>query len=440
MVLPIALMAAALAQGPVQPAANPCDGQQNCAQATAAQLFAAADKLAAAGDLAGAANLLEALTHDPHAELRAEARFRLAAVREKMEDLPGAAQSLRELLAEQPSAGRARLELARILAELGDAKAARAELAAAQAWGLPERVQQNVRRFASTLTANKRRGLTVEGTAGPDSNINRSTASQFIDTIIAPFELDADARRRPGFGYSLSAQGYSRDDLGGIDLLTRGGLRADLSNVSRFNDVQLSLDSGPQIILGKARLRPAALYERRWYGGDAYSSGVGGSLNVTAPLGSRMQLELNGSRTYQKVKLNRGQSGWRNALSADLYRALASGTTGRLTLRYGRLDARIEPESLRQISGGILIAQQIPGAILFGEADYTRTRGVAPLFLFGRTRSDRRWDLIAGATLTKLKLGGFSPLFRVTHTESIANIALYDYRRTRLDAGLSRSF
>jgi hypothetical protein len=51
-------------------------------QASAAQLFALADKLYAEGDLAGAAGILEALTRDKHAELRAEARFRLAAVRE----------------------------------------------------------------------------------------------------------------------------------------------------------------------------------------------------------------------------------------------------------------------------------------------------------------------------------------------------------------------
>ena len=151
-------------------------------------MFAAAEDLAAQGDLAGAAQLLEALTQDPHAELRAEARFRLAAVREKLGDLPGAAQALRDLLAEQPGANPARLELARILSRLGDAKGAKSQLAAAEAFGIPRDVEQNVRRFASTLRTTKRRGLTVELTAGPDSNVNRSTSSLFIDTIIALVE------------------------------------------------------------------------------------------------------------------------------------------------------------------------------------------------------------------------------------------------------------
>src|SRR5438128_357502 len=92
-----------------------CKAEQGCVRANAAQLFALADKLYEAGDVAGAAAILEALTQDPHPELRAEARFRLAALREKMGDLPGAVQALRALLAEQPNANPARLELARIL-------------------------------------------------------------------------------------------------------------------------------------------------------------------------------------------------------------------------------------------------------------------------------------------------------------------------------------
>src|SRR3954470_1872195 len=105
----VASLTAAIAQTPAAP--DPCAGQQNCQELTAAQMFAAADERAARGRLTGAAELLEALTQDPHPEWRAEARYRLAAVREKLGDLKGAARSLRELLAEQPDANPARLEL-----------------------------------------------------------------------------------------------------------------------------------------------------------------------------------------------------------------------------------------------------------------------------------------------------------------------------------------
>ena len=403
-------------------------------------MFAAAEDLAAQGDLAGAAQLLEALTQDPHAELRAEARFRLAAVREKLGDLPGAAQALRDLLAEQPGANPARLELARILSRLGDAKGAKSQLAAAEAFGIPRDVEQNVRRFASTLRTTKRRGLTVELTAGPDSNVNRSTSSLFIDTIIAPFELDADARRQSAIGLTGSLRGYSRDRIGGITLLSDAGLRADLSTKPRFNDIQLALDSGPEIAAGRARLRPSVQYERRWFGGDSFSTGIGGQFELLAPLGTKAQLSLSGSHLHQAIAKNAGQDGWRTTLNADVTRTLGGATSARLSLRYGALAARVNAESLRQYGGGLLLAHRSRALTLFGEIDYTRTHGIEPQFLFGKTRRDHRWDVVDGAIFNRANVAGFTPLVRVTHSDSRANIVLFDYRRTRLDVGITRSF
>jgi hypothetical protein len=403
-------------------------------------MFAAADALAASGDLAGAAGLLEALTQDPHPELRAEARFRLAAIREKLGDLKGAAQALSDLLAEQPDANPARLELARILSRLGDSKGAKSQLAAAEAVGIPRDVEQNVRRFASTLRTDNRRGLTIELTAGPDSNVNRSTSSLFIDTIIAPFELDADARRQTALGVTGSLRGYSRDRIGDITLLSDAGLRADLSTKPRFNDIQLALDSGPEATLGKTRIRPAVLYERRWFGGDPFSTGIGGQVELLTPLGSKAQLGLSGSHVHQKVATNSGQDGWRTALNAELTRTIGPATSLRVSLRYGSLDAKVNPESLRQVGGGLLLAHQSRPLTVFGELDYTRTHGIEPQFLFGKTRRDRRWDIVGGAIFNSARIAGFAPLMRVTHSDSRANIVLYDYRRTRLDVGISRSF
>jgi hypothetical protein len=430
-----------LAQAPAPSApSEACIAEQGCVRTSAAQLFALADKLYQDGDLAGAAEVLQVLTQDKHPELRAEARFRLAAVKEKLGDLEGAAQALRELLGEQPDANPARLELARILTLLGRTTEARAELARAEAVGLPPEVEQNVRRFASGLRSARKRGLTVELTVGPDSNVNRSTSSLFVDTIIAPFELDADARQQKALGYSTSLRGYSRDRLGRVNLLSNAALRADLSDKPRFNDIQLALDSGPELIVRRARVRPAALYERRWFGGDLYSSGVGGVVELLAPLGLRTQLGLSGSLVHQRIAKNSGQDGWRSALNADLTHAFASGVTARATLRYAALDAPINPERLRQAGAGLLLAREWQPLTLFGEADYTRTDGIEPLFLFGSTRHDRRWDFIAGVIFNRGRIGGFSPLLRVTHSNSDANIAIYEYRRTRLDIGVTRSF
>lgn len=404
-------------------------------------MFDLAERLYASGDKAASARVLEALTQDKHPELRAEARFRLAAVLESMDDLKGAAQALRDLLAEQPGANRARLELARILGRMGKEGEAKTELAQAEKLGLPPEVEQNVRRFSATLHAPDRHGLTVELTAGPDTNINRSTSSQFIDTIIAPFELDADARQQSGSGVTGSARAYSLDNLRGIQLLSSANFRADLYNKSRFDDIQLSLDSGPEFEIGKATIRPAALYERRWFGKHAFSNGIGGDVDANVPLAPRTQLALSASSVRQTIALNGDQDGWRTAAGADLLQQFSGGATlARFSIRYGRLDARARPESLRQVGTGFLLAHQSRAVTVFGELDYTRTQGIEAQFLFGKTRRDQRWDLTGAVILNEAKLAGFAPIMRLTHTDSSANIVLFDYHRTRVDFGVTRTF
>jgi thioredoxin-like negative regulator of GroEL len=436
------LGAGALAAQPVvaEPPTQSCDGAADCITATPEQMFAFADKLFADGDKAGAAEILEALTQDKHPELRAEARFRLAVVRESMGDLAGAAAALRDLLAEQPEANRARLELARILERMGDSERARAELEQARAIGLPPEVEVNVRRYASRLAQARNRGLTVELTAGPDSNINRATNSAFIDTIIAPFELSEDARRISGLGVTGVARFHSRDDLGPVTLLSRANARADLYDKTRFNDVQLLADLGPIIPIGKLSLRPSAIVERRWYGGDLYARGLGGDVSLLAPLSEKSQAEFRVSRVKQDIVVNRGQDGWRTSFDVSFTRVLGPRTTGQVALRHGRLDARFRPESLRLWGVSTLIAYQGKAATLFSEFAFAGARGREPLFLFGERRRDRRWDLNAGAIFTQAKLGGFLPVVRIAHTDSSADIVLWDFRRTRLDVGLTRTF
>ena len=435
----ILLLLAALAAQPVA-AQPPCDGASDCVTATPEQLFALADKLFADGDKAGAADILEALTQDRHIELRAEARFRLAAVRESMGDLAAAAAALRALLAEQPEANRARLELARILGAMGDAASARSELEQARVIGLPPEVEANVRRYATRFAPSRKRGLTLELTAGPDSNINRATASAFIDTIIAPFELDADARRRSGLGATGVARFHSNDEVGPLALLSRINARADLYDKSRFNDLQLSADVGPRFSLGKLALRPSAIVERRWFGGDLYATGIGADIALLAPLSSRAQAEFRASRVKQDIRPNRGQDGWRTSFEVALTHVLGQRTTAQLALRHGRVDARFKPESVRLWAASLVLAHQAEAVTVFGEAGIARTRGREPMFLFGERRRDTRIDLSGGAIFTKAKLGGFLPLVRLSHTDSRADIVLWDYRRTRLDVGVTRSF
>jgi TolA-binding protein len=101
-------------------------GQQTGLSPT--KLFGLADDARAAGRIADAEIIYRALTKDPDIEIRSEARFRLGMMLADQKRYRDAAIAFRELLDEKPGAVRVRLELARVLALMGNADAARRQL------------------------------------------------------------------------------------------------------------------------------------------------------------------------------------------------------------------------------------------------------------------------------------------------------------------------
>ena len=431
-------VAVLLALAPAAP--DPCTADPRCVRATAPQLFAAAEQLARAGDVPAAIALLKALTADPDPHYRAEARFRLASLQEKEGDRPAAIATLQALLTDVSNATRARLELGRLLALEGKPGEARAELDRARAAGLPPEVARTVNRFASAVTAERPRGGSVEIAMAFDSNINHATQDRFLDTVVAPFVLDGDARAQSSIGLSAGLQLHSRDRLGGLNWLSQAGAHADLFAKSRFDDIQASLASGPELKLGRGTLRPALLGEVRWFGGSPYSQGVGGSLAWSHAAGVSGRVVLSASAVAERISRDPTQSGARYALGASYERGAASGTSFRLGARLAIIDARARPNSLRQVGFDALLAHDFGPVTLFGQAAIAQLVGAAPLALFGKTRRDWRIDGVAGLSWTAHRIAGFTPLLRLLTTDARSNIGLYRYRRLRAEVGLSRDF
>ena len=187
---------------------------EDTASLDVAELFAFADNARDSGDYDAAETAYRALATNPELELRTEARFRLALMLEQQKRLTDAAVLLRQILDEKPDAARVRLELARMLALMGDLPGAARELRQAQATGLPPEVARLVNIYTSALRSQKPFGASVEIALAPDSNINRATESTTLDTIIAQFDLSEDAQAKSGIGLSLKGQAYAR---AGID-------------------------------------------------------------------------------------------------------------------------------------------------------------------------------------------------------------------------------
>jgi hypothetical protein len=158
------------------------------------QMFDLASQAEQKQDTALAVQIYKALANDPSLDVRNEARFRHAKLMVRDRRLNEAAVLYRAILDEKPDAQRVRLELAGVLAQMGEVGRARRELRQAQAGGLPPDVAHVVDQFQAALRSYKPLGGSFELGLAPSTNINRATSANTINTVIAP----SNSRRMPG--------------------------------------------------------------------------------------------------------------------------------------------------------------------------------------------------------------------------------------------------
>lgn len=409
---------------------------------TPAGLFLFADRARDAGDFATAMAAYRALSANPDAEIRTEARFRLALMlADKQQKYRDAAIELRNILDEKPNAARVRLELARMHAQIGNIAAAGRELRAAEAAGLPPEVLQLVRFYASALDARKPFGGGLEVALVPDSNVNRATRSNTLGTVLGELTLDDAAKARSGVGLAVRGQTYARLPLGArTSLLARLSASADIYRAHRFDDYVVGFQIGPELTPGSDRIALSVGPAWRWYGTDPYSFTIASNASWQHPLSKRAQLRVEAGLARMDNRRNALQDSTLWSLSAGIDRAFSARLGGGI-LFYGTRDAARDP-GYATASGGMnaYLFREMGKTTAVVSLGYGHLEGDERLGLYPQRRRDDRLVASLSATFRQVRIGSIAPLARVRWERNKSTIELYDYNRIAGEIGITAAF
>lgn len=323
---------------------------------------------------------------------------------------------------------------------------------------IPIQVERLVRFDSLAFGQDQPFGGSIEAALLLDSNISRATRSDPFGSVVAdipaliaapgngiggPVDGGADEGfgTLSGHGLSLRGQAWLRRPVDNdSDFLVRLAGNGEIYGATRYNDIALSLQAGPEYALGSDRLAFFAGPSWRWYGGIPYSLAVGAGVSWRRPLGRGAQLRIEG--TAAKVDNRRDDllSGGSFTLSVELDRAISSFGGVAAQVLVGRETAR-DPGYANTTLGLHLHGFHALGATtLVATLGYTRLEGDEALFFFPRRRQDDRFTASLAATLGGLRLGPLAPLARLRWERNRSSLGFYDYRRVAGEIGLIAVF
>ena len=410
-------------------------------QMSAAQLLRLADLALKNGDQQTARRAFAALMEDRSADVRLEARYRLAIAERQSGNLRAAAILLREVVDERPSAVPPRLELAGVLDRMGDKDGAWRQMRAIQAGGLPPQVARLIDRYSQALRTQRPSGASFEIAIAPDSNVNRATRSDTLGTIFGDFQIADAGKAKSGTGVSLSGEAFRRLALGpDASLLFRASGFASLYRRGEFNDLAADLAVGPEFSLGRDRLKLEVGATKRWFGQKPFMRAARVGANFSHALGSRSLLGVTAFAGLVDNQLNDLQDGRTYSGKVSIERALSPATGLVASVGFDRQALRDPGYSTRGWRGAFSLWQDIGRITLSGGLEIGRLHADERLLLFPERRTDRFTRATVGATFRQLQWHGFAPIFRLSIERNKSSIAFYDYRRTRTEMGIQRAF
>lgn len=361
--------------------------------------------------------------------------------------------ALERVLAVDPNHVRARAEIARAYAVLGETKTARQEFDVVKRQGVPPEVAATIDRVLSAIERVEDQGRTtlrgyVEGTIGHDTNVNSATSDRDVAVPLfggAIFTLGPGGVRRSDSFTSAGAGLSLRKPLDKEWALTAGlnGSKRINTDVDIYDTGSTDANLGVVRTYGKDIFSASLQYNQFWVDNNRYREAAGLTAQWQHNYDARNQASLFVQYSDLRYMTQEVRNADRFVIGANMAHAMA----GFKTVFYG--GAYLGEEVVRKIGFdhlshslyGVRLGAQHEfhrDARLFANLGYEHRRYGADDPFFLKLRTDNQLNLGVGVAWTPSKDWLVTPQFQYTRSDS--NITLNDFKREVVSVTVRRQF
>lgn len=233
-------------------------------------------------DYDNAETILTMLPQMGNVALEIERWFLLGQIAARRGDYDTAITIFRKILDDQPGLARIRFELATCYMHTKQWARADYHLRLAMAGAdLPNNARQMMNYYRWIVRQNKNWNVWFNFGAAPDNNVNNAVGGEeCVNTVFGPMCRDL-SEPESALGYNLSLGGNYEFKLSDHwRWKSDAFVYSNIYDISEYDDLYLSLGTGPRYIWNRGDVWLAAVWNRRWYGWDRYNWSYGAKLDL----------------------------------------------------------------------------------------------------------------------------------------------------------------
>ena len=419
---------------------------------SATDLVKMAGDLVYAGQYTQAQDILFKMPQTNSIPIEIERWYLLAQIEQKKGNFDEAIKIYRKILDDQPDLSKIRYELAICYMEKGQWYRADYHLRLAMAGAdIPPEVRQRMMYLRYIVRQNKRWNVWFNFGAAPDTNVNQATGGK--ECVIVDDFGNMACRNLPepeeAVGYNVLLGGNYEFWLSdNWRWKSDANIYTNIYNKHIYDDLYLSVSTGPRYVWEHGDVWLAGVANRRWYGWDKYNWAIGGKLDVnydfTRKLSSGLSLRVMDNKFDEYGAWMDGQT-----YSVLPYVSYSLNSTTYLVLR-GTMEhdtAKNDAYANNRYGFGIGIGSELPyGFHVYFEPSllWTRYQGNRVYIKDGIPILGKEHDFLQRYSLSisnnKFDVWGFVPTITFSYTNKDSNIHSREYEKVSAEFTLQQRF